>query len=428
MNQNNQAWGKLFVERSILDSIAKGGCHEIAARDINRYREARLMTKFDHKSQLPDIFSSNKLSIQPNSRGTYLIGKFDSYFTLGNLAEPDIEVLPFPETIETISPDDIFSEATGILCAHNSGIIEQLLGEPCELTVMGRMSTGVFNYTISDVAGDTRWPITVRNSQCEIDAGFEGASQFAIIEAKNESVEDFLIRQIYYPYRLWKQKITKPTVPLFMTVSDGIFSFYKFKFQDDSHYNSLELQEHRRFQLGSVEIKLADIVTMLNATQSITEPSDIPFPQSDSFGRVIDLLQQLKFAGGTLTKEEVSTLHAFDERQADYYANAGRYLGLIEPKRSGDVGIYALTRKATEILSMNQRNRQLSLAKLIVGHEAFGNTLRLYLRQSDRPTKEQVIAIMKQAQLNRVEADTTIARRASTVSAWVDWVIELTKR
>jgi len=123
-----------------------------------------------------------------------------------------------------------------------------------------------------------------------------------------------------------------------------------------------------------------------------------------------------------------NTLHAFDERQADYYANAGRYLGLIEPKKSSDVGSYALTSKATEILGMNQRNRQLALAKLIVGHEAFGNTLRLYLKQTTRPTKEQVIAIMKQAQLNRVEAESTIARRASTVLAWVDWVIELTKR
>lgn len=428
MTQNDQAWGKLFEERSILDSIAKDGYHEIAAKDINRYREARLMTKFDHKSQLPDIFSSNRLSIQPNSRGTYLIGKFDSYFTLGNLPEPDIKVLPFPETIETISPDNIFSEATAILCAHNSGIIEHLLGEPCELTVMGRMSTGVFDYTISDVADGNRWSITVRNSQCEIDAGFEGDSQFAIIEAKNESVEDFLIRQIYYPYRLWKQKITKPTVPLFMTVSDGIFSFYKFRFLDDSHYNSLELQEHRRFQLGSMEIELADIVTMLNATQAVAETSDVPFPQSDSFGRVIDLLQQLKFAGGTLTKEEITTLHAFDGRQADYYANAGRYLGVIERAKGSAGSYYQLTNKANEILAMNQRNRQLALAKLIVGHETFGNTLRLYLSQSSRPTKEQVIAIMKQAQLNRVESEKTIARRASTVLAWVDWVIELTKR
>jgi hypothetical protein len=428
MSQNDVAWGKLFEERSILDSIAKAGRHEIAAKDINRYREARLMTKFDHKSQLPAIFSSNQLSIQPDSRGTYIIGKFDSYFTLGNLPDPDIEVLPFPDTIETISPDNIFSEATGILCAHNSGIIAELLGEPCELTVMGRMSTGIFDYTISDSTGTSRLPISVKNSQCEIDAGFEGASQFAIIEAKNETVEDFLIRQIYYPYRLWKQKIRKPTIPLFMTVSDGIFSFYKFRFLEDTHYNSLELQEHRRFQLGSVEIELSDIVAVLTATATQAEPTDVPFPQSDSFGRVIDLLQQLQFAGGTLTKEEITTLHAFDARQADYYANAGRYLGIIERTRGNDGSQYQLTAKANEILALNQRNRQLALAKLIVGHEVFGNTLRLYLEQSSRPTREQVIAIMKQAPIVGVEAEATIARRASTVLAWVDWIVELTER
>ena len=42
--------------------------------------------------------------------------------------------------------------------------------------------------------------IKVNNSQIEIDGGYEGAESLTIIEAKNNIADDFIVRQLYYPY------------------------------------------------------------------------------------------------------------------------------------------------------------------------------------------------------------------------------------
>lgn len=428
MTQNDTAWERLFDEHRILENVAQQGIHEISAKQINQYREARLMTKFDHHSQLPKIFSDHKLSIQPNSRGTYVIGRFDSYFSLDAVMPAPIEVVEFPASVSSINPDNIYSEASGLLCAQLSGMVSEMLGEPCQLTVMGRMSTGLFDYAITDVETQSAHQISVKNSQCEIDAGFEGATSFAIVEAKNATVDDILIRQLYYPYRLWKQKLQKRCVPIFLTISDGIFSFYIFAFDDDGSYNSIRLLEHRRFQIGSIDVELETIVTLLQETSVHAEPAGVPFPQSDSFQRLIDLLFQLK-AQHTLSKDEISVMHGFHDRQSDYYTNAGRYLGLIERQHVQRETTYALTALGEQVLQMNQRERHLAFAKAILQHEVFRKTLELYLTQSERPSKQQVIDIMMQCSLKGMGAgSSTPLRRASTVLAWVDWIIELTQR
>jgi hypothetical protein len=74
--KNDVAWHALFEE----EHIQENGYFTISAARINKQREARLMTKFDHKAQLPKLFRDNELSIQPISRKEYLIGSFESYF------------------------------------------------------------------------------------------------------------------------------------------------------------------------------------------------------------------------------------------------------------------------------------------------------------------------------------------------------------
>ena len=186
MSKNDAAWEELFKRHSIIDSVNCRGFHSISATQINALREARLMTKFDHKIHLPKIFQDNKLTIQPNSRGTYVIGRFASYHELPDYSSSPLEIIPFPPDIETISPDNLFSESMALLCAYNSSMIANLLGEESSLTVLGRMSTGKFSYFINDIGNTSRHSISVENSQCEIDSGFEGQKRFALIKASKK--------------------------------------------------------------------------------------------------------------------------------------------------------------------------------------------------------------------------------------------------
>ena len=68
--------------------------------------------------------------------------------------------------------------------------------------------------------------VTVENSRMEIDGGYEGVNSLALVEAKNVVAEDFLVRQLYYPYRLWKSKITKKVRPIYVVYSNGIFASF----------------------------------------------------------------------------------------------------------------------------------------------------------------------------------------------------------
>src|SRR2546426_7900033 len=128
-SKNDVAWDSLFEKHRILDHINTQGVYQISAASINELREARLMTKFDHRIQLPSIFKQNELTIQPNTRGTYLIGRFASYFDLPPTTQEFIEEIPFPTGIETINPQDLYSESSALLCAYNAGILDRLLEE-----------------------------------------------------------------------------------------------------------------------------------------------------------------------------------------------------------------------------------------------------------------------------------------------------------
>ncbi|WP_390624582.1 type II restriction enzyme [Anthocerotibacter panamensis] len=60
--KNHISWEYLFKEYAILQQILSKGFYEITSETINKIRESRLMTKFDHHINLPEIFRKNNLS------------------------------------------------------------------------------------------------------------------------------------------------------------------------------------------------------------------------------------------------------------------------------------------------------------------------------------------------------------------------------
>jgi predicted transcriptional regulator len=429
--RNDVAWAALFERHAIFEGIEQNGIYEISAAQINSIgREARLMTKFDHRVQLPILFRRYGLTIQPNSRGTYLIGRFASYQDLVDVHTTPVVEVAFPPDIQTIDPEQIKSEAAALLCASVSGIIADVLGEDARLTVMGRMGSGKFNYQINEGRDGARRNIEVVRAQIEIDGGFESASRFAIIEAKNADVDDFLIRQLYYPYRVWKPKSTKEIVPIFLSYTNDIFSFHIYRVRDEGDYNSLELVELKRYEIVTGDIELEDIRTLLDEATVAPEPADVPFPQADNFNRVIDLLTRLSATSAPLTQEDITEYNAFNRRQTQYYTNAAAYLGLVERQYEREQGVtYALTAKGKRIMRKKRQARRLAIVEAMLQHKVFNECVRLYLDQAEPPTKEQVVEIMRGAELVGLdrEGTTTIPRRAGTVMGWIKWVMELTR-
>jgi hypothetical protein len=111
------------------------------------------------------------------------------------------------------------------------------------------MSSGCFDYCIN--TGQAVQKIEVQNAQVEIDAGYEFFNGFCIVEAKNIAVEEILIRQLYYPYRLWTRKISKPVIPLLMVYSNDTFYFFQYNFTEIFNYNSLELVSYKSYTFAN---------------------------------------------------------------------------------------------------------------------------------------------------------------------------------
>ena len=419
---NDTAWELLFEKHDILKHIEENGQFQISARQIKEVREPRLMAKFDHTINLPQIFSDNGLSILPITRGDYVISHFDAYHKF----EPDnapVTRVSLPAYIQSLDSSNVPSEAIALNCAVAAGIVADFLGDEEILsTVSGRMGSGVFDFNITNLKSKSPCCVNVNNSQIEIDAAYEGIRSLALFEAKRDLSEDFLVRQLYYPYRVWQSRITKPVRPLFLVYSNGIYRIYEYAFQEPGNYSSIALVQQRNYTVEDTAITTGDIQQVLHSTVRETEPQ-LPFPQADTFERVINICELLN--DQDLSRNEVTERYAFDARQTNYYTDAARYLGLIEKGRENGGPLYRLSDKGRKILNMGYKQRQLAFCACILAHKAFSDTLKKYFETGVMPSKNVVVEIMKKSNLHNVGSDSTYERRSSTIKGWVNWIVEL---
>lgn len=420
---NDKAWEKLFSDYDILRQIEREGFFQISARQIKEVREPRLMAKFDHTVNLPQIFSDNNLSILPITRGDYVISHFDAYhkFESGDSAITNVSL---PRFLQSLDGRNIQSETIALNAAVAAGIMADFLGEEkLVATVSGRMGSGVFDFSINNLLTGTPSNIRVNNSQIEIDAAYEGVRSLALFEAKRDLSEDFLVRQLYYPYRTWQSRITKPVRPLFLVYSNGIYRLYEYEFTNLYSYSSISLVRQKNYSIENTEISKEEIKEVLNTTQSIAESQGIPFPQADSFERVINLCELLE--GQELSRSDVTERYAFDVRQTNYYTDAARYLGLAEKVTNGREPRYKLTEKGRGILSMGYKQRQLAFSRCILEHVVFAEMLRVFFVSGVIPNKQKTVQIMRQSGLKDINSDSTYVRRASTIRRWTGWIVSL---
>ena len=419
MGRNDDAWAQLFDRYSILDEVRANSCFFISADQIRQYREPRLMTKFDHIVNLPAVFSENGLAILPISRGDYIISSFDAYHCFEEPAENTARV-HLPAHLQSLSSQYLTSESIALNAAHACGVLADFLGEEGLVpTASGRMGSGVFDFTIDSARGPLRIP--VRNAQIEIDAAYEGARSFSIFEAKSSRSHDFLIRQLYYPFRTWRERIQKPVRTIFFIFTGGVFYLYEYGFANPGHYNSLFLLRQKSYMLEA-GISLSDIEHLLHSVAVRPEPR-FPFPQANSFERIINLLERL--AVQPMNGEDIAGQYLFTSRQSSYYTNAGRYLGLIQMTRTPYGPVFSLTPRGEQLFCMDLRQRRLALAEAVLAHGVFNQLLRLWLSNGQPLDKDAAAQVMRQWRLRGVDSDSTYIRRASTVLSWLRWILNI---
>ena len=413
-----QLWEDIFNDFNVLEEVEKTGFFKITADQIRVYKEPRLMAKFDFSRQLPKVFKDNQLGILPIKNGEYIIGKFNLFESISNTnyESVDIEKVKLPSFIETIDPDNIYSESNALMVANLSGMFEDAFGEELYETIQGKMRTNTFNFNI--YSDDVENSIEVNGAAMEIDGGYEGKSNIVLVEAKNSMPEDFVIRQLYYPYRHWTSRVIKNIIPVFFVYDNGVYNLFIYEFENLYNYNSLKLKDIKRYMVSN---ESSDIVKkrLFENVQTIDElpQSEVPLPQADSFSKVIGTLEL--FSNGSSTANEIADELDFDSRQGKYYIDSLRYLELVV--KDDNFGKYKLSPFGFGILNYDVRGRNKELILFILKHKPYYDVYKYYLDNGELPNREFIRNVIRKYIPDMAEE--TVNRRASTIRGWIQWII-----
>ena len=407
-------WGWLRILAAGYDAeLERRGYFYIGARELEQLsgRQPRLMAKHDFSTSRPWIFQRLRLGIVPVSRSEYLVGRFNLYERFPETQRGEVRTLELPAGLDTLSLEAVSSEAVALNGASASGMLEDFLGcAPLQATVAGRMSTHGLKVRLPDLGVD----VAVDRAQMEIDGGFESLEHLVLVEAKNHLSDDFNIRQLYFPYRRFQQRLAKDVVPVYLVYSNGIFHLYRYEFRDPADFRSISLVDSARYALSSSHLDAQAALDIVRAVAPEPEPA-VPFPQANSFERVVNLLELIALQ--PLSKAEITQRYDFDPRQADYYANAARYLGLAEPVED----TWEPTEHGRRVIEQPQRDaRNAALIRALAARRVFREALELSLARGAVASTAEICAAMDGLGLSLA----TSRRRASTVARWAQWVLD----
>ena len=420
----NEAWVELIKKYDIENIVKRKGYFQINSKQIKEYKEPRLMAKWDSSDCLPKVLQDKHLNILPESRSSYVKGDFLLYQEIPELKEHVSKMahVDLPE-YESIDIHHVHSEANAIHVMTLTGILDDFLQvERNVATFSGRMGTGNFDFYVDTFYGGKQ-NIHVSKAQCEIDGGFENDDSVVIIEAKNVVHRDFHIRQLYYPYRLWKEKVKKPIRLVFSVYSNMIYRLFEYRFDEIEDYSSISLVKSKNYSLQDTTITQEDLLNVRRDTE-ITENDDkdkrkVSFPQANVMEKVISLMENLYH--NPMTKQQIAELMNFDERQSDYYYNAGCYLELFQKAENND---RELTRLGERVFKMNYKERQLHIVSLILKHKIFADFFDSIINTGSLPNKKEIEERM--IALNICNNCDTLSRRANSVLGWLKWIFNLT--
>lgn len=414
LSTTNEAWLKLWQELGISEQLASASSAPVTATQIKDItgREPRLMTKFDTRASRPQVLLRHGCTILPTSNGTYEVVSFDGYHEVQPASETrthnpgalaDLTTLPWRTNLS--------SESQVLDAAMISGVLRNFTNETeLHSTIRGRLRSPDFDFFATT---DRQVKLAISGVQVEVDLGLEGRRIY-LLEAKIGERSDFIARQLYYPYRMWRSLVpSKEVVPLFVYYSNRTFCIREYRFAQEDVYGSLQLTSAVDYTLDQAAKPLVSIA--LGGTLPAQEPPGLPFPQADSLAKVLDTVDAV--ALGVSSRADLAAHFEFDERQSDYYGNAGAYLGFLE-KRGGS---FRLTGEGHTFVSADRGQRTRAVLRTLASRNVFRRELEDLISGCEHDPARVAERILRCRP--EIASSDTATRRARTVLSWVrGWV------
>ena len=249
---NNESWNKIFKDYNIFAHDFERAPFPITANQIKiscqdftkvGEKEVRILCKQDCREKRPEVFIERGLFILPTKNGEYVIVKGEGYVDIPEIkTTQEVYVSQLDFILDTSLVGN--SEMQHLDFAYASSLIRTFMDDDSlVLTIRGRKYTPHFSFNVGSHL------INVKGVQTEVDAGYEGRDQVVLVEAKRSSAQNVIIRQLYYPFRQWQNFTKKQVVTLFFQKDEDTYSIWKFKFNDTSRYENIELINSGKFRI-----------------------------------------------------------------------------------------------------------------------------------------------------------------------------------
>lgn len=249
---NDKSWKAIFDKYKIHKHNFKKEPFQISAEQIKQAtahftrtneKEVRILCKQDSREDRPNVFIENEVFLLPIKNGQYAIVKGEGYFDIPKITTTSkiyTSKLDFKLDTSLIGN----SEMQHLDFAYASSLVRTFLeDETLVLTIRGRKYTPEFTFSVGNQK------LTVVSVQTEVDAGYEGKEQIALIEAKNSQTDNTIIRQLFYPFRQWSHHTQKTIKTIFFEKRNQFYSFWQFEFGDINDYNSISLTKCCRYEI-----------------------------------------------------------------------------------------------------------------------------------------------------------------------------------
>ncbi len=249
---SNKSWETIFKKYKISEHNFDKNPYIITSKEIKeatKYfkntseKEVRLLCKQDSRENRPQIFKDNNLFLLPKKNGVYYIIKGEGYVDIPPITS---EIKNYYSKLNFCLDTSLVgnSEMQHLDYAYATSLIRTFLNDDSlVLTIRGRKYTPKFSFKVNN------FNIEVESVQTEVDAGYEGAKQVVLVEAKNSITSNTIIRQLFYPFKQWKQYTNKEVKCLFFEKENDIYNIWEFVFEDENNYNSIKLKKSTRYKI-----------------------------------------------------------------------------------------------------------------------------------------------------------------------------------
>jgi len=249
---NNNSWQKIFDDNKILENDFSKQPFYLSAKDIKKSvqdfkntseKEVRILCKMDTRESVPEIMKKSGLILLPVKNKFYVIVKGEGYVDIPDI-KGDAEIYNTKLDFDLDTTKIGNSEMQHLDFAYASSLIRTFMEDPSlVLTIRGRKYTPEFTYKVGNNTVETK------GVQTEVDAGYEGKNKVVLIEAKNSSTKNTIIRQLYYPYRQWSEHTKKKVFLLFFEKRVDEYLIWQYEFTDKNSYDSIKLVKSKKYKI-----------------------------------------------------------------------------------------------------------------------------------------------------------------------------------